>query len=118
MANHTLRSRTIELHTDEGDFTAGKTEWDYTVEQPEVLGNGDEQNSVGLLSQQEIKLGSTRAGIESGLWQPDIVESLVPDKMEIPTAESGDLKNLSVDLLAAINESTMALQSSVETKIN
>jgi hypothetical protein len=88
------------------------------VEQPEVLGNGGEQNSVDLPLQQEIDLGSTRVGTESELGQPDFVESGVRGTMEIPTAESGGLKHFLAGFLAAINESNKAFLSSIYTKIN
>jgi hypothetical protein len=88
------------------------------VEQPEVLGSGDEQNTVDLPPQQEIELDSTRAGTEYTLGQLDIGKSRAEDAMEIPNAESGDLKNLLACFLAAFNERNKALQSSVETKIN
>jgi hypothetical protein len=68
MANRTLRSRAVELHMDETDFTAGESKRDCTVEQPEILGSGNEQNTVDLPPQQEIELDSTRAGTESISW--------------------------------------------------
>jgi hypothetical protein len=118
MANRTLRSCIVEIHTDDKDFTARECEGDCAVEQPTVLGCLEEPKSVDLPSQQEFELGSTGVGTECGLGQPDIGESRVTDTIQTPISDSGDLKNLFAGILAAINESNKALQSSVEAKLS
>jgi hypothetical protein len=97
------------MDTDDEDFTAGEREGDCSVEEP---------HSVDLPSQQGVGLVSTRVGTECGWGQPDIGESRLTDILQTPISDSGDLKNLFAGMLAAINESNKALQSSVEAKIN
>jgi hypothetical protein len=53
MANCTLWSRTVELHTDDENFMGGDSGCVCTVEQTAGLGSAEEQNSVDLPSQQE-----------------------------------------------------------------
>jgi hypothetical protein len=77
MANRTLRSHAVKIHTDNEDFTDGKS--DCAVGQRTVLGSYEETNRVDLTWQQRVELGFPTVVTESGRQQPDIGESKVAD---------------------------------------
>jgi t-SNARE complex subunit (syntaxin) len=104
MPNRALRSRTVEINPEDSDLPAG--ERDYADRQSEGLGS-DLVLEGGLSNAQrdtptEVSMSEQREGVTTG----------------IAVTEAPNLRDLFTGMLAAMQESNKALQSSAESKIS